>query len=87
MDKENNGLLKSLKIIAELILLLLAVGMAYATIREKVNTNRRDIDANCTAIKSVGDAQQSIKVNIEKINTRQEFISDDIKDIKEALKK
>ena len=87
MNKDTNGLLKSVKIISEIILVLLAVGMAYATLKERVNTNRKDININSTAIKLIGKAQQSIEVNMREMSVKQDVIGDDIKEIKEEIKK
>ena len=85
-EKSYNGALKSLKIISEIILVLLAVGMAFITLREKVNYNRKDIDINKSAIDGVREDTGIMKVDMRAMSTMQGVISDDIKEIKTKLK-
>ena len=86
-ERNYNGALKSLKIISEIILVLLAVGMTFAVLREKVRTNRKDIDVNTISIEGIKGDTGSMKIDMREMTVRQEVISDDIKDIRDGLKK
>jgi peptidoglycan hydrolase CwlO-like protein len=96
--KSTNGLLKSIKIFFEIAVALLAVGMAYATIREKVNSNKMCIENNTDDIKMVqGDIKSlnkktsedisSIKGDVREISARQEIVMKGIDSIESKLER
>ena len=87
MAKDYNGILKSLKITGEIIIILLAVGMAFAVLRERVNRNTDDIAVNAESIKGIGENTSAMTIDMSKMMVMQGVISEDMKDIKEEIKK
>jgi hypothetical protein len=96
MDKEANGLLKSIKVISEIILVLLAVGMAFVTLRERVKVNSANIEANARAVlaaqkdvrtlrEETKDDIATIKSDIRVMSLEQTAIKTGVDEIKEKL--
>ena len=78
---------KLIKILIEIGILLFAVGIAWATLGGRVGNNTEKVGKHEVRIKVVEGNISTIKSDIRDINTKQTFIVDGIKEIKESLKK
>ena len=83
----NGTLTKWLKIAIEVGILLFAVGIAWSTLRVKVETNTKDIVKHDKRIYAAEQDIDGVNGNIIEIKTMQKVTLDNIREIKEELKK
>ena len=92
-----NGALRGMKVLFEMGLILVAVVLAYAAVKEKTNTNTKDIarnnntiKANSEEIKEIREFTQvkitKIQGDINNINNKFGFVQSGINDIKQELR-
>lgn len=95
-DKGNNINNIRIKTLLEIAIMLISVGMVWATLREKVGQNTRDIDRNNTAIQCVEKEMKefrektmidvgAIKGDIREMKVIQGNMSSNVLDIKKSL--
>lgn len=90
---EKNNVVRFGKVALEIGIILFAVGIAWATLNGRVDTNKGKIDTNSQTLKDHAvelrldrDEMGVIKVEIREINVKQEYILDGIDEIKEKMK-
>lgn len=71
----------------EVGVLLVAMAIAWGTLKGSVGFNRRDIDRNTGAIETLSKENRAIGIDIKEIKVEQKYITQGINDIKETLKK
>ena len=75
------------KIVVAVLIPLLVAAVAGGKILNKVETNCLHIASNTTKTENLQDKQQDMEVKMTRVITKQEAMHDDIKEIKELLKK
>ena len=85
-EKTQNQVVKWSKIVIEISILLLAVGIAWATLRGSVDENTSDIEQHDTRIKTVEKQQSEFKADMREFKVEQKYIRQGVDEIKESLK-
>ncbi len=75
------------KLLIELVVIIFAVGVAWATLRGDVVRNTDDIVKAEAAQTKDHDAISEVQGDIKSINTKIGMIDENIKEIKESVKK
>lgn len=90
---EKNNVVRFCKVALEIGVILFAVGIAWATLKGKVDTNKHDIVINCSILEDheseIRISRQEIgevKSDIREIKVEQRYISSGIDEIKGKMK-
>jgi len=75
------------KLLIELVVIIFAVGIAWATLSGDVKRNKEVVDEVKVDQKATDQKVSSIQGDIKSINTKIGTIDDNIKEIKESVKK
>jgi len=75
------------KLLIELVVIIFAVGIAWATLSGDVKRNKEVVDEVKTDQKVIDQKVSSIEGDIKSINTKIGTIDENIKEIKESVKK
>jgi len=75
------------KLLIELVVIIFAVGIAWATLSGDVKRNKEVVDEVKVEQKATNEKVSGIEGDIKSINTEIKGIGEDIKEIKESVKK
>ena len=88
-NQKTNGVVKFGKIVLEIAIILFAVGLAWATLQNKVSNNAENLNKHDIRIAACEKARETVTADIREIKTVQkiklEQISKDIQEIKDSV--